>query len=372
MSIYFGTFFASYLFCLYGERLNKNGRKKTAKNMIFVAALIPAILAGVRDYTIGTDIATYGHWTFIAAKNSSNPINFAIVNKSLDFFYSIMVYCIAHIFESEHWLYFFTGLLTYLFSILGLYRYREYISVSVAWICYLFLFFGDTLNLMRQSIAISIFMLAFSYFQRGDKVKFGILLVTAMLFHSTAIIGVLFVVIYILLEKRNSMMTKTGIIATMLVLMFGYAKIINIVVNLGFFNEKYMKYTYQATSGFSLNPILIRLPYLILIGLFYFSCIKETGSGIKKNFVDYIIVIIIIEMIAAEMRMFNASLYRISLYFGMFRCVGIGRVMKVVKPNNRQILIWIIGTLLIITWIYQNVVQGNNQIYSFTSEILGI
>ena len=78
MTIYFGTFIVSYLFCWYGEWLINHKKVKIARVMLILAALAPAVLAGIRDYTIGTDIATYGHWRFIAAQNEKNPITFAL------------------------------------------------------------------------------------------------------------------------------------------------------------------------------------------------------------------------------------------------------------------------------------------------------
>lgn len=105
--------------------LSNHKKEKKAHVMLALAALVPSVLAGIRDYTIGTDIATYGHWLFIAAQNAKNPITFALSKTSIDFLYSVFVYCTAHIFQAEHWLYFFTGALIYGFTIAGLYRYRK-------------------------------------------------------------------------------------------------------------------------------------------------------------------------------------------------------------------------------------------------------
>lgn len=81
---------------------------------------------------------------------------------------------------------------------------------------------------------------------------------------------------------------------------------------------------------------------------------------------------ILMEMLTAEMRMVNVTLYRISLYFGMYRCIAIGRLFKVLKSNNRIIVMAVLWLILIIVWIYQNALQGNNQIYPFTSELIGL
>lgn len=56
----------------------------------------------------------------------------------------------------------------------------------------------------------------------------------------------------------------------------------------------------------------------------------------------------------------------------MYRCIGIGRLVKTLKLSNRMIVATILWILLIVTWIYQNVIQGNNQIYPFTSELIGL
>ena len=372
MAIYFGTFIVSYLFCWYGEQLSKESGRKGAVPVFCLAVLVPAILAGIRDYTIGTDIATYGHWLFVAAKSSSNPMSFAIHNPSIDFLYSVFVYCIAHLFETEHWLYFFTGLLIYGFTLAGLFRYRKHISISIAWLCYLFLFYGDTLNAMRQCIALAILVLAFSYFQTRDMVKFGVLTVMAFLFHTTSIIIVLFVATYFLLEKKNDLQTRTCILAVIVGLLLGYAKIIDVAVNIRLLDVKFLKYGNAISTGFSLNPLIIRLPYLLFIGLFYSAYAGKKKIGIRRTFADFTILMIILEMLTAEMRSINPTLYRISLYFGIYRCIGIGQLVKSLRLNNRRIITAIIWIMLTVTWYYQNVIQGNNQIYPFTSALIGI
>lgn len=372
MIIYFLTFISSYLFCRYSERLDVRGKKKKALTMLVIAVLIPSILAGIRDYTIGTDIATYGHWLFLAAQNTVNPIKYVILNPVIDILYSFFVYCVAHLFTSEHWLYFFTGILIYGFTMAGIYRYRKNISISMAWICFLFLFYGDTLNAMRQCIAMAILLFAFSYFQTGDRIKFIILSIVAFLFHSTAILVFAFVGVYVLLEKNNSLGMKLGILLVTTVVMVGYAKIIDVVVRIGILDDKFLKYGNWTGAGFSMNPIIIRLPYLAFIMLFYSVYIGNGEKGIKKSFADYMILMMVIEILTAEMRMINPIFYRVSMYFGMYRYIGVGRLVKSLKSNNRVIVTCIIWILLMITWIYQNVMQGNNQIYPFTSEILGI
>lgn len=183
---------------------------------------------------------------------------------------------------------------------------------------------------------------------------------------------IVFVGAYVLLEKRNTLRMRAAILAVATIAMFGYTKIVSIAVNFGLLDDKFMRYGEQATSGFSLNPLLVRLPYLFFVVLFYSAFIGKGENRIEKSFADFLILMILMEMLTAEMRIVNATLYRISLYFGMYRCVATGRLLKVLKSNNRMIVMAVIWILLILIWIYQNVLQGNNQIYPFTSELIGL
>ena len=83
-----------------------------------------------------------------------------------------------------------------------------------------------------------ILLFAFSCFQSGDKRSFYILFVMAFLFHSTAVIVVVFVVVYRLLEKSNSLKMRAWILVGTMAVMLGYAKIVDLAVRLGIQNSQ--------------------------------------------------------------------------------------------------------------------------------------
>ena len=68
-----------------------------------------------------------------------------------------------------------------------------------------------------------------------------------------------------------------------------------------------------------------------------------------------------------------SPLYRICLYFAFFRYLAIGRVVKCVEDERlRKLLKAAMWGMLVIIWIYQAYIQGNNAICPYTSEILHI
>ena len=341
-----------------------------------------SIIAGLRDYTIGTDISTYGHWLFLNAKEKLGVINFVKSHQEIDVLYSCFVYIIAQIFTYEHWLYFFTGLWIYGFTLAGIKKYEKYASVSWIWVCYLFLLYGDTLNAMRQCMAMALCIWAFQYVLERKYVKYVFCILIACLFHITAIVYMGIFVVYELIKRKNSLVIKGSLLLGLSIVLFSYNKVLLLLIKLGFFNEKFERYLTVNVKWTSVNPILIRIPFLFLILLFYHIFLekiniqkeKEKNNIIKSQevFGSFLLIMAIIEIMTAEMRSVNVTLYRISLYFCMFRCIAIGRVVNVVNRNNKKIIKIVIIALLIVIWIYQNVVQRNNEIYPYKSIILNI
>ena len=74
-----------------------------------------------------------------------------------------LVYLAAHVFGDVHWLYFMVDLLACGLFMIGLVQYKEYVSVPYGWLAYLCLYYGDTYNAERQSVALGVAFLAFSF-----------------------------------------------------------------------------------------------------------------------------------------------------------------------------------------------------------------
>ena len=153
-----------------------------------------------------------------------------------------------------------------------------------------------------------------------------------------------------------------------------YSVLLQFFINVGLFSDKYTRYL-GGSSGFSINPILIRLPFIILILVIYKQfCNYQSAKyqSLEKYNTDFLIIMLIIEMLTAEMRALLPALYRISFCFGYAKCIAYSRIAKVHTKNERVIYSFTIIVFLIILWVYQNVLQGNNEIYPYTSIILGI
>lgn len=371
--IYTVVFLLSTIFVYCGERKFKK-KSKYYRVYLILGVLIVAVLAGVRDLSIGTDIRTYGEFHFNAASINSFSYYFTHYN-DVEPFYRIFVYFISVFFSDSHWLYFFTGLLIYGFTLAGIFHYKGKISVTFAWLTFLLLFYGDTFNAMRQFIALSIAFWGFYFLEKEQYQKFIISLIVAVMFHNTAIIVALIASIYLFLKKKDTFFSKILIVVGSITILVSYSYILRFLMSLGILNSAYSRYL-TANTGFQINPILIRIPFIILILTFYRQFIyknKKGLSGLDGYYeADFFIICLILELLLSEMRAVLVVLERLAFYFGSYRYISYSRLVSTFSKKNRVIFGTLIIVFLIILWIYQNVYQGNNEIYPYKSIILGI
>ena len=371
--IYIVSFFISTFWVYLGVTWNKRNRG-LSRFCFALGVLIVAVLAGVRDLTIGTDIQTYGEWLFKGAVSSNGFMSYVNHNSEIEKLFLVLVYGVSRLFTDSHWLYFSIALLQYGFTLAGILNFKDKISVPFSWLCFLLIFYGDTLNAMRQFIALAIAFWAFNFYLKKEYKKYIGWTVIAILFHNTAIISFLFAGIYFILIKKNTIYTRVGIVVGTLAATGLYSYIVQMFINIGILNGRFEKYL-TTSSGFEMNPIIIRIPFIFLIFLIYHSFAYYNNrkyAELGKRNTDFLILILIIEILTAEMRAILPVLYRISFYFGYGKLIAYSRIAKVHPKNQRIFYSFFIIAFLIVLWVYQNVYQGNNNIYPYTSIILGI
>lgn len=377
MLIYLGTFLLSYIFCYIGEKKIDSGNRQRIISIFFltISVLIVSILAGVRDLNIGTDIWTYAEWLFRSGKKTNDLASYISNHTDIDILYLVFTYVISNIFNDSHWLYFFTGVIIYGFTLMGLLQYRKKCPTSFSWLIYLLIFYGDTLNAMRQSIAIAIGFWGMKFALKSDYKKFAFIILISILFHNSAIIFIGIALIYKLLNRYDFFEGRALILIISITLIVSYGKVLELLINLGIMNNRFERYM-NGASGLQLNPILIRLPILLLIILlfkrFNMGEAAELNSLNNESEGYFYIFMLIIEILTAEMRAFIPALYRISFYFGIYKTIAYSRIVRVLNGKFRPIGYVLTLMFLVMLWYYQNVIQGNNQIFPYTSQILGI
>lgn len=208
MLIYLGTFAVSVGIAAYGEHLRtKKNNEKGFYLCLALAVLVMAVLAGLRDPSIGTDSVVYEGWV-ADAKLQDGLLACIRQRHKTEPLFMTLVYLAAHVFGDVHWLYFMVDLLACGLFMIGLVQYKEYVSVPYGWLAYLCLYYGDTYNAERQSVALGVAFLAFSFAWKKKYYWAVLLLAVSCLFHNATFISFGALLIYILLQHFDNWWVK--------------------------------------------------------------------------------------------------------------------------------------------------------------------
>ena len=392
---YLVFFTLSILVCAAGELALRKSR--AAGVILFtLSTAFPVVLAGAREFTVGTDIATYGNYVFQAACRARRLRYYLRSQREIEPLYKALAFAVSRFTNNPHWFYFMTALIICLFTMAGLWYYRRWSSITLGWACFLFLFYGDTLNTMRQCLALAIVFSAFPLFLEKKYIWFGLFSVIAVMFHVTGIIALALPVIYLFMKKIPPRWLQFFlIIACMGVIMF-YSPLLQIAIERKLLPVKFTRYMADGVA-FALNPTLLRLPFLIPVIMYYDRfCGFGTGTGAfsggavsaggtdSTDSTDYIkdadlsyrgfrsdifgmfaLVMLLLEICTIQLRSVHPALYRVSYYFGYYRFIAYPRLVRILRRDNRYIVGAVLILYLVVIWYYQNVMQGNNQIYPY-------
>lgn len=197
--IYLVTFFSSILLFWVGQKLYNYGPKASfiRKIVFFIAVLIPCLLAGFRADSVGFDVSGYIIQGMHTA-TSSGIHSFTDCCKALDmapeYLYMFLVYICSRITTDAGLLLFMIQFLTIGPIMLAALQMRKEISLALAMATYLFCFYNNTLNMMRQSVACAFILLGAAYlFQNKTKINVKVIVcfAVALFFHKSGIIGIL-------------------------------------------------------------------------------------------------------------------------------------------------------------------------------------
>ena len=393
---YLIIFIISILVCAAGEwalRRNRAG----GLLLCCVSAAFPVFLAGAREYTVGTDIATYGNYVFKAACNARSLFACVRAQREIDPLYKALAYIVARFTNNPHWFYFVTALIICGFTMAGLWYYKHWCSITLGWACFLFLFYGDTLNTMRQCLALAVVFAAFPFFLEKKYIRFAVFSLAAILFHVTGIIALVLPVVYLLMKKTPPRWLQFFLIIACMGLILFYSPLLRIVLQMNLLPAKFYRYIARGIA-LALNPTILRLPFLIPVIMYYdrFCGFREIpgetaaaaaafgGSlshggaeshgdaeqageeGFDRNALGmFVVLMLLLEICTVQLRSVQAALYRISYYFGYYRFIAYSRLVRILRRDNRVIVAAALLCYLAVLWYYQNVIQGNNQIYPY-------
>lgn len=377
MSIYFIGFGISLILLFFANLISE---KRSVFSVRMLALVPPAIVAGIRDLTIGTDIGNYGEFNFTKACQFNSLIEYIRYIKKangVEAGYSILNYVVSRFTDSISVFFFILNFLTLFFILLALYQFRDKHFITWGILGYYLIFWGTSLNVMRQSMAAAIVLFAVSILINQEYswhtiCKTMILIILASTVHQTAYLALIIIVIYAILRKQSKYISISWMIIAILlffVLDPTNGLIVNSMQNLPFLGKYYdiflkggMSYV-SLGSGMSLKTVLVQsFPLIIICGLI----IKFHDFSNESK------LILVLSMIAISFEFLNMKsgvIARLGMYFSIIQVVAVPRIatkLKIYNGNWIRNLIFLY-MLLECIWVIHS---GNGEIYPYKSQIL--
>ncbi|EGW41271.1 EpsG family protein [Desulfosporosinus sp. OT] len=366
---YLVTFFISAIITKQAERSIECNEKKKFIIFSFFAILLPALLAGLRGENVGTDTMVYGIPYFNQAVQCDSYSEFAAVISnirygSIESSYLYLVYIISRFTDNVFWLFFIINFLTTYFVYKGIYRFREHVSMPFGMLVYYFILYNVSLNLMRQLLAAAIVFYSINFIVKKDFKKYVFCMVCAIIIHGSAVMGIFFYVLYRYLTMKEdiviSFFKQCAIIVVSLVFILLYSKIVLLLVNTGILTDRYIGYIGEEGVGFSINSIIKRAPYLILI-------LCNFSTYCKKNaYNKYLTYLMIIELFVAQLSSVSIYAYRLSIYFLFVNILTIPQIPNIFAKKSGKLIIIIAFILyLFLYWFYSFIYTGGESTYPY-------
>lgn len=365
-----------YLFCfgasIFFENMALKYKNSRVSFWIFtiVSISIIVIVSGCRDYTVGNDVNGYRNYHWIVACKSKNIIS--LIDKlDTEPLFSVLLFVTSRFTDDFHFFLALTQLIIISCIYFGAWQYREYISPSWILVIYYFLFYNESLNIMRQHIAMAIVFAGFSYVENNKYRKYLIFLLIAYLFHNSAIIAILPMLIHLILYdnksklKEKSLHLKIFIIIGVLFTLASIKPIYNLLSSFGILRSAYSYYL-DKSEVISSNFILL----LLFIEIVILSINHEYYSLADKSY-DYYILNMYICFISFMLSPVIYLSSRLSNYLWIFNVILYSKmILRLTNEKSKLISEILTITICFVYWYRIYILSLSGNTYPYSSEIL--
>ena len=339
---------------------NSSGRgfTKFLYTLFAVAPLV--ILAAFRAHTIGTDTPNYVALFRDAVQEGGGIVRYIYLHPSFEFGFLAYNYIIAQFVKTMEVYYLITYGLIVGFTYASAMRLKDYLSPTVFMTVYYFLYFSDTLNVMRQYIAIAFVFYAIANLFTDRTKTYIAFTILASLFHASAVLSFLIGILYFIvkrfpLSENKVIYAAFGFMAFLAIMKMDAFAHMNLIP---VFESKLQNHLNNALDG-GVSNSHIMVCFCTLVFIFY--------SHAKGNAAcDLFLLMLILTLIFYLSPSMNATLYRFTLYFNTLTCFAVSYVYKgsAKKTKNRYFVLALLS-LYVFFYFFSIVISKTNDVIPY-------
>lgn len=311
-------------------QLAEEEKKRMGKRAVFLyggsAIVVLSVLAGAREYGIGTDTMGYGIWLFNLA--CSEPDYFTYMDLAMhdkihmDPLFAVQAYLVVNATGSIFWYYFAIEAVMLIPVYLVVRDFAHPTMVAPCMLLYLLIFYIPGYNAMRQYIAMSFVLLSFAKLYRGHYLASVISYACALLYHVSAIIGLIPLLSWVFFFKRDGdgshaprYLAKLLWLPCFVVVSVVLAESLVIVDWLTSTIPVFAKYHYTLTYGGSGHLSGYVLFGFLLAMLVYLA---HKNGLLKQGVVVFLICMVALHFPLLSLEVYSQALQRMARYMLLF------------------------------------------------------
>ncbi|GHV12258.1 hypothetical protein AGMMS49938_04450 [Fibrobacterales bacterium] len=342
--------------------------------LFILAAIIPAVLAAVRDDSIGTDTLVYANPVFADALTAPNINGMeerwdGWIAKS----YLWMNFIMSRITTHVEWVHFLIAFMECMVVILALNNCKRYCSIWIGMLVYFCFFYVGSFNLIRQYLACSMGLFAVTFLLKNKPLYFYLIIAISMLFHTSNALFVFIHLVYLYTNHFKTLFSKLILIGVSISIVVSaqvfFDQYLALMTIIGFdFFARYFLESNDFDGGY--KTVFLFAPLILFVIPFKKRIEKYT------NHYDFFVCIIMIIIFGALLPLTNSIfLIRIVIPFNWMLCFILPMIAKstnkfLIAGQQLYIVRYVITLYSIAYFVVVYVIYKAGEAYPYTSKIL--
>lgn len=342
---------SSMIIAKVGKLYRKKSTNKNIKLNIFILTIIglsiPIIISGLR-YNVGTDYEAY-----VGLYNRySDYTLLEILSTKTEFLFFVIIK-LASLFNNYQATFFIMAFLTVMITYFAILNNKEKLSLGFMFFIYLFMYFTNSFNWIRQALAIAIILYSYKFiFERNWK-KFTLAILIASLFHVSALLFWPFYFVYSKEDNKKGKYIRWLYIILTIIVVLNYEKAVNMLSSISVF-EDYAGYTTELSAA---NREAV-LNFIILAVILIFRKMLIKYDERNELYIFFYIISTILTLIGY----ITPFAKRIAVYFGISAIFILSSFPNIAKTKEQKIFIYFLISCYVIGYFILSIYilkQGN-------------
>lgn len=371
--IYIVVFCLSLLFAFWANQAANRNNHLVMIVSSLCSILLPVLLAGYRDLSIGTDTYNY---TIIFSNicYCSDFKECVILYPSIEKGYLFLNYLIALISNDTRVFLTIVHCCIVIPIYVSFFKLRSWLSPVLSLAIFFFVFYNESYNLTRQYISIALMLLATTYYIKHNYLLYVILTIISVSMHNTALLGLFFPAFYYSTKHISVKKHMSLYLLLMVVITYVFLNL----QRLGFFatftsemSDKYDGYMSGQASVMSVSNSTL-IVYLVV---FMLLILKLFNNKKHSALLDTFTLMSLLSVIFVNMSSIARALYRLSLDFSIYSSLSISMLFQyknnvLLERRSYPLLIKVLFVLLLISyWFFSVVIRGSNDTFPYVINI---